>query len=268
MSRFAHLLSPPTYDVRYVQNLTQDSLDQSPHGDVAVWINPPAFPRETIEHIANRLNLLIFDESHASADWFEYWHHTAVTAATADSIDFLPRINGNPALPVLELDEHQKKIFNINDEQVYSLAFNHPSPLFDPKTRVFFFFFSYPLLGSSPQIIVFRDESLPTNLMMQTLDNSDIITAALRQLCRQQQPCKILLIEPNFSAPAHMMQPPAHEPTTAEHLDKIKENITNTINNNQDIINRFPWRFIITLIFGVWLLLMLWILIPFSRHKI
>lgn len=268
LSRFAGIFSGPSYVVRYVQKIPQDSLDHPLSDDVAVWINPPAFPRETIEHIAKQLNLLIFDESNASADWFESWYQTAVVAASADQINFLPRINANPSLPVLELDEHQKKMFHINDERNYQLPLNHPTPLFDPENRRFFFFFPYPPFPAQPHIIVFRDESLPTNLMMQTLDNTDIITAALHQLCRQRQPCKILLIEPNFSAPAHGFQSPQQDPTVAERLDKIKENITNTINNNKDIIDRFPWRFIIAFIFGAWLLLILWILLPFSRNKI
>lgn len=239
------------YIVEYKNSLNAQYLESINSQSVHIWINPPDIPLELFQSaIEKGGKFLIFDESSFTEKSFNIWYREPVHSEDSPTDNSLSHINGNHALPILDISPD------------FRIAMNHPTPLVlkNKDEKVYCYTYSVPPdIQNTPDnghARIFRDESMVRQLMLYTLDNQKYIKSVLDELCLFND-CKIILYEPGFSF---------------SNQEKSREdNFWNTLFNPEDFFwsqfKALPWRTIWMTVLSLWMILVLCLSIPLKRNK-
>ena len=241
-------------------------------GDVPIWLHAPQLDAQSLQNeLAKGIRMLILDESHTSAQWYEYFYQTRGTAINSPFIENAAHINGNPDLPVFSPDDAMIEQLALPQEAMqWQIAMNHPTPLLlSSNTQTQELKYIYTISQNEGIAYIIRDESLLTNLMFSTLDNKKWIHAMLNNLCEGRSPCNIYLNEPNdrYIPSEDTVTDDSFQSKAGQTLTKFKNNYQSLIDSHGESIKKLPWSFILLLLATVWTIIALLMSFPASRSK-
>lgn len=246
---FAQLIAASGATLSYHRdNATMEAQTQ---GEILVLIAPELnhFKKADFDAaLDNGYRMLIFDNSMASIDWLKEISPNLRFSQGQDPE--AAHINANPMLPVWTTTQAFGAL-----PAAKRLAFNHPQALagghpFVGNSR-FGYAFIYPKFtadelrnSQAPFALIFRDESLPSTLMLEKLDNRSFFSESFRMLCPKTGLCRFHLFEPNMTPVFKPSQgilasiPRRIESTILELIEQIKH----IYRQNQAAIDAFPWQ--------------------------
>lgn len=276
--KFVQYLEDNRYQVEIADAFIADNLDKEA---VHVWLSAPDIAPENLKNmIADGIRMLVFDESEHSLAWFRQERDKQAFSMASPYDVKAAHINGHPKLPVLEFDRKTlelRQTAGTMGEGTWHLGLNHPTPIVvsheDEDKYIYQFSIPYRehLESSSGWIYIFRDESLPTALMMGTLQNAAILGAVMDGLCVGQVPCRLVLYErdADYLAPqedqGRMIRQWADNMRTIWE-DKV-QSASAFFQTRQQALERMPWGFLVLAFMALWYVISIVISVPLGRDK-
>ena len=276
---YAHLANILSHHpLLWDRSLNADNFDFS--GQLLIFIQPESIPPEFIDSaLKNGARILAFDESQASVNW--YRKITGIVADSMNSPETLSasHINGNPNLPVFPVDPVMKNKFSLPDKSLqWQIAFNHPSPVVslnsaDTSQLEMTFVFDLKDSESGGAVFVIRDESFPTHLMLNTLQNAQFVSALVDSLCDGISPCPVHLFEPESEFIFQTSDISDLEDSTdlivsaKEFMADAKESVSEKIENIKKSSASIPFTQMLLALFSAWAVLALAAAFPWGRTK-
>ena len=240
--------------------------------DVQIWLHAPQLDAQSLQNeLAKGTRMLILDESRTSAQWYEFFYNTQVTAIDSPFMDNAAHINGNPDLPVFNPDDNMLEQLALPREALqWQIAMNHPTPLLIPSnTQTPELKFIYTIVQNDGMAFIIRDESLLTNLMFSSLDNKKWLQVVLNYLCDGRPQCFIQFNEPNdqYIPSEPTISDDSFQSKAEQAYTKVKKNYQSLIDSNGENIKKLPWAFILFLLAAIWAIIALLMSFPASRTK-
>lgn len=222
---------------------------------IELWIAPRhALASDFIKRAKMGKQIIVFDKGDLSAQIYK--------DVEASSLDDKPswHINANEALPVIELATPWPS----NDilPTPIRIAWNHPDPIRDQNRDIYAFQATFPHSSardalSAGSLTVFRDESLPIELMLQTLDNRIWMEYVFKHIC-PDPPCRIDVYAP-YTDYSELSKNTEYNSTFSEllrSLDKLKSELS-----------PIPWHVVIAIALSFWIGIIIFIIIPPRRPR-
>ena len=240
------------------------SPDLSSQRDVFIWWGAPddVSPHEIRNHIPNGATLIVFDRSPRSLEWWSFL--TTQTVVPHDVETHTPRINGNIQLPVLSCHTSLPDFPSCPDD--WQIAWNHPIPMAE-NHAVFYSHLWTPNSQTSGSLLLFRDESQPINLMLDTLDNEKMMAFVLKSACEKRNPCIIHLFDRHAG---RLPTAPTSSPFSEIHdLSEVPEHAQKFLKKTIDSLQkqRETLRVVGVIMLMVFCLLCLFVFYSFGRKR-
>lgn len=273
LNSWHHILQSYGYSVTWSESFQADDADI--HA-VHVWLSSPDISPDYFEYILLRgVKLLIFDESAHSLNWFRSKYQADAISMDSPYDAEASHINGNPDLPVIEINRHEQETLGmrLDNEDVWMMALNHPTPIVinHDQSHDIIYYFNLTASEGTGRAYIFRDESLPTRLMINTLQNAKVIQSVIQSLCDDIKPCSVILYEPSFHyIPSENISNNELEQWLSDAGDFIqyqKQSVSDFWDHHADVIERIPWTFLLTAISAAWCIIALLVSVPFGRGK-
>ncbi len=276
--KFLQFLESKRYQIDIAKAFDANHWDKEA---VHILLSAPDIAPEVLKTlVADGARMLVFDETDRSLAWFrqEEAHRAFAMASPYDR--YAAHINGNPKLPVLEFDRKQLKLrqkAGVLGEGAWHMAFNHPTPIVVSQEDEDRWIYQFSIPSAAPVealtgwIYIFRDESLPTALMMGTLQNAAILGAVLEGLCLGRRPCHMILYERDATYLPPHQEGDSRIEQWAEHLkafwdDKVQA-VTEFYDSRQKAWEHMPWGFLMLALMALWYVISILISVPLGRDK-
>lgn len=223
---------------------------------VELWISPKnAQAEDFIERFQNGKRIILFDKSTLSSDLYATLKRSPDAELTSLSHSPSWHINANDALPVHELSTLWPRGDALSAP--LRIAWNHPSPLPSPNGAIYAFQTTAKNRSRPGSLTVFRDESLPIELMIHTLDNRAWLESAFKTVC-PTPPCRIGVYSPNADYSSMLNRSERHSFffEFKRSFDEIKTQLPS-----------IPWNTIISIALSFWIGVVIFIVIPPRRPR-
>ena len=267
MSAFAQSLAPAFGAARFYG---EDDSEKYSNGrsltdeQFEIWISPQNASADAwIRRAQSGKRIILFDAGIVSQNIYEAFARGASSpGATVSALSAAPvlHINGNRQLPVIELS-HQWPSSRPASPPIQT-AWNHPNPIDSENGGIYAFEIAFDgENGRSGAVTVFRDVSLPVNLMMHTLGNRRWLGGFFGALCPSRD-CGIAVYAPN--ADYALYASAAEENAISDEFGKRLSKIRDNFRNNAPSV---PWHEIIAVILSIWIGASVFIIIPARRPR-
>lgn len=255
--------------------------DGTPVSDCALNVVPDARALDPLK-LANSIKIgmrwIILDKSSVSETLFSkvYLPDEAVYAVTSPELPAASHINGSRDLPVFTLGAHLSAVLGLGRKQKYEIAWNHPVPLYAPHSLLAFggFIFAFPvpqdLRGLAPDegaLVVIRDESMMTNLMMAQFSNSQWMAGILKTMCTGRHPCSVCFWEPESRNIPYEPESQSRDYDAERGLPAVLEMLKNLRHMTENLPGSV-WPKIAAAAVASWCVIFLFVFFPIRRHRL
>ena len=276
---FMQSIQNPSRTIYLERNLREHDENAHPAhpGDVFIGISTRSISPAAIDDALNAgAHVVLFDETDISRQIYEHFIRTITPAIFAPSPGEAWLINANPALPVhtLPVAFQERIVIPVRPRQI---AWNHPTPLYaddpvaSPRPILIVHVPPKTLSPTSGSLTIIRDESFPTRLMLQTLDNRAFIQDLFDTLCHNADPCHLRMMDENsaFALKTNSTLSATQTQNPESIFDEFPS-VTDAIkwlHTQWNTIEEQSIRRIVLAAFTLWMFLITFILIPIRRVK-